>query len=457
MPALEAKRWLAVGPVGLLLIATAACDPGPGLRDRRDDGTVGARRSSLTGPERRERSAAIRDAAAGAGLDNGLLLAGIAQAETSLAHCWSEATWACEGPNSPSCGGGPVIAGSADGPCSAQQGGLGMFQFDGGTYQQTLARDGERVLTVEGNVEAAVDFVVAMLIRSSYLDEDVQDRDGAIAWLNSVRIDDARYPHWIRTVTAHYNGCVPGQCSVYDQRYAKYDGATRDMRDEFGDDFWYADVQPVVCEPIPATGRVIEEDDRCFSRGGTGRYWHYESAGHGGKLIWTTATADAVDNVGTWRLVFSQGGTYELAVYTDAAFAQSRQATYRIHAAGGDETVTIDQSAANGFQPLGSFDFSAGEDAEVRLEDATGEPLADDRKLVFDALRIGGGGESSPDAGVLTMTGPKSTSAEGGCAVVNAGRPAPASSPSLPLGMAMASLVLIRARPRRLPRRGPGR
>lgn len=80
----------------------------------------------------RERLALIRDTAAGMGITNAALIAGIAVSETNLAHCWSEATYACQGPDSPSCG-GPVIAGSADGPCAAMQGGLGLFQLDAGT------------------------------------------------------------------------------------------------------------------------------------------------------------------------------------------------------------------------------------------------------------------------------------------------------------------------------------
>ena len=76
----------------------------------------------LSAEQRRERAGLIRDAAASVGMTNGVLLAGIAQAETTLAHCWSEATWACQGPPSSSCGGDAVIAGSADGPCSARQG-----------------------------------------------------------------------------------------------------------------------------------------------------------------------------------------------------------------------------------------------------------------------------------------------------------------------------------------------
>ena len=65
---------------------------------------------------RMDRAARIRDTAAEAGMYNAVLLAGIGQVETNFAHCWSEATWACQGPASSSCDGGPVIAGASDGP-----------------------------------------------------------------------------------------------------------------------------------------------------------------------------------------------------------------------------------------------------------------------------------------------------------------------------------------------------
>ena len=74
--------------------------------------------TGLTAEERRLRLELIRDAAAEMGVHNAALLAGIAVSETNLAHCWSEATFACQGPPSPSCDGGPIIAGSADGPCA---------------------------------------------------------------------------------------------------------------------------------------------------------------------------------------------------------------------------------------------------------------------------------------------------------------------------------------------------
>jgi len=89
---------------------------------------------------KRARLVVIRDTSAERGLSNAALLAGIAESETHVAHCWSDATYACPGPDSPSCN-GPIIAGSADGPCSAMQGGLGMFQLDAGTCSGSLAVD----------------------------------------------------------------------------------------------------------------------------------------------------------------------------------------------------------------------------------------------------------------------------------------------------------------------------
>ena len=85
--------------------------------------TVSQRALALTPEEETARCENIRDVAADNGISTGFLLAGIASAETNLSHCWTELDWACQGPDSPDCG-GPVVAGAGDGPCSLQQGGL---------------------------------------------------------------------------------------------------------------------------------------------------------------------------------------------------------------------------------------------------------------------------------------------------------------------------------------------
>src|SRR4051812_3252844 len=112
----------------ILLLFSAGCVVGTGADD--PPAPQAPAHPALATSAKVPRYAAIRDAAAARGIGNAYLLAGIANDETGLAMCWSEAQWACQGPSSPDCGGGPVIAGAADGPCSAQQGGLGMFQFD---------------------------------------------------------------------------------------------------------------------------------------------------------------------------------------------------------------------------------------------------------------------------------------------------------------------------------------
>jgi hypothetical protein len=216
--------------------------------------------STLTAAERRVRAGQIRDAASAEGIEQGWLLAGIADAETNMSHCWSELTWACMGPNSDDCGGGPVVAGAADGPCSARQGGIGMFQFDAGDFDDTLRREGDRILSIAGNTQAAVDFVVAMVIRSAYV-SGVEDREQAIAWMNRIRVDNEEWDAWIRTVTHYYNGCSPS-ASCFTGRYAHYRDRTRDVFDEMGAEFWETTPTPVSCpDGIDETFRC-QGDDR---------------------------------------------------------------------------------------------------------------------------------------------------------------------------------------------------
>lgn len=227
--------------------------------------------ADLTASERRARAAQIRDAANAAGMTQGWMLAGIAQAETGLAHCWSEATWACQGPNSPDCGGGPVIAGAGDGPCSLQQGGLGLFQFDGGTFSQTLARDGNEILRIDGNVTRAVWFVTNMVKNSSFISGVSTDAQ-AIDWMNGVRIDNSRWDAWISTVVRHYNGCRMSS-SCWAGRYASYRDKTRDVYNEMGDAFWSMSGDAPPTPPTPPTGpsiRDIANRGACSTAGAEG-------------------------------------------------------------------------------------------------------------------------------------------------------------------------------------------
>jgi lysozyme len=148
------------------------------------------------------------------------------------------------------------------------------------------------------------------------------------------------------------------------------------------------DCQP--CGTIPAAGGIVDDGDACFSAGGPDQYLRkVTTAGYGGELIWTHATAAASEvSFGQWDLFLEAAGRYRVEVYTDHAYATSKQAAYGVQASGALAMVTIDQSAVDGWQSLGEFDFAQGGGQWVHLADNTGEPATDNAQLVFDAVRL---------------------------------------------------------------------
>ena len=251
-------------------LALSALGIGACLGPDQVDEDYGWAESRLSPAARRARAAQIRDAAHANGINEGWLLAGIADAETGMSQCHSELTWACEGPYSADCG-GPVVAGAGDGPCSIRQGGLGMFQFDAGTFEQTLAREGDRILSIAGNVAASVDFVTAMVVRSVYID-GVANRAEAVAWMNGVRVGNARWDPWVRTVTHYYNGCTP-TASCFTSRYGRYRDFTSNVRTEMGADFW------VFAPPMPSLDAAFVGQSTDAEVDATGEAQHTICAG----------------------------------------------------------------------------------------------------------------------------------------------------------------------------------
>ncbi len=240
------------------------------------------------------RYARIRDAASARGMRNSFLLAGIANDETGLAMCWSEATWACQGPASADCNGGPVIAGSADGPCSARQGGLGMFQFDAGTYTDTINRYGADVLTVAGQTSDAIDYATWMVKVSAYTTGAETD-DKARAWINRFDPNNgALVDQWIRTVVRYYNGCQPGW-SCWNARYQTYsDGYHQAINEPGGLGFWSTNTR---CGNSPAVVGEIEKK--------------YLALGGCTSVVGVPITAEqgAPDGIGRYS-VFDRGSIY---------------------------------------------------------------------------------------------------------------------------------------------------
>ncbi|MBL9016715.1 MAG: hypothetical protein JNL83_21185 [Myxococcales bacterium] len=277
----------------LALVSATGCIVGTDGEEADEEG--GAKEVALN--VKRQRYEQIREAARGRGMGNAFLLAGIANDETNLAMCWSEATWACQGPASPDCGGGPIIAGSADGPCGNQQGGLGMFQFDAGTYQQTIAKYGADVLTTSGQTRHAIDYTIWMVKVSAYT-TDAETDDKARAWINRFDPNNATLrDQWIKTVVRYYNGCQPGW-SCWGPRYQTYSDGYRLAISEppGGLGFWGA-AGGTRCGGSPAVVGEIEEK--------------YLALGGCGSVLGTPTTEErgTPDGVGRYS-VFERGSIY---------------------------------------------------------------------------------------------------------------------------------------------------
>jgi hypothetical protein len=284
-------------PIVMLVACAGEAPPDPAVSPGQDPGAdpsmpISAQVSVAKGP----RYAAIRAAASARGMRNAFLLAGIANDETGLAQCWSEAQWACQGPSSPDCGGGPVIAGSADGPCGNQQGGLGMFQFDAGTYTDTLNRYGNAVLTVDGQIGAAIDYATNMVKISAYTTNAETDAK-ARAWINNFDPNNAQLrDQWISTVVRYYNGCQPGW-SCWSARYQTYsDGYNAAIDEAGGLAFWNA-AAGTSCNGSPAT--VGQIDIKYRALGGCTSFLG----------VPTTAEQGTPDGVGRYS-VFENGSIY---------------------------------------------------------------------------------------------------------------------------------------------------
>jgi hypothetical protein len=401
---------------GVLLaigLCTAACDAPP------DESSV--EQAALSPETLRTRAGLIRDAAAEMGVHNAALLMGIAKSETGLAHCWSEATYACKGPASSSCGDGPIIAGSADGPCANMQGGLGMFQFDAGTYAQTVAAYGPSILTIEGNTAQAVNFVIDRL---------PLEVSGTATWMNAanymnqvpLRAGDPIMEEWSHFLACRYNGC----CSTSTLCESRADGYRDNAIAAFNDlgaDFWRTADR---CSDLPD---LIDNRSGCYVAGGDPRYWRHESTGYADTREWTSSTTQSAPaNFARWLLRSPSPDRLHLEVHVTGGEATG--ATYTIIHAGMTDTVVVDQTQADGFVSLGEFDVEGTADEYVELGDNTG---SSGEKLVFDALRITSLNRSGPG---VTPTGGGD---EGGCSTTGRGGS---------LGSALVLLALVRRRRR---------
>ena len=226
---------------------------------------------------------------------------------------------------------------------------------------------------------------------------------------------------------------------------------------ECGDDVCSAsenpDTCPSDCPPcgvVDASGGVVDDASACFVGGGPAASLRaVDGTGWDDDLIWTHTTSDTSEaNYGQWNLFLAEAGRYRVEVYTAASYAQSTEAAYEVRHGGAVDAVTIDQTAVDGWQSLGEFEFAAGSAGQaVHLGDNTGEPLADNVQLVFDAVRLtridpgdGSGSGSGSGDGSGSGSGDGSGDLTGGCAAGGHG------AAPVPLALALGALLLRRRR-----------
>ena len=170
-----------------------------------------------------------------------------------------------------------------------------------------------------------------------------------------------------------------------------------------------------ICENIPANGRIIDDDDLCFLAGGAAQYIRFEDdAGYGGSLKWSkTWITEETENFGQWFLNFDVAGEYLIEVYTDAAYAQWTEAIYEIAHGDDIEAVIIDQTAVDGWQEIGTFEFltsTANGSQWLLIEDRVEEEDQSGLQFVLDAIRITrvahhDGGTADQDGGISDADG----------------------------------------------------
>ncbi len=145
-----------------------------------------------------------------------------------------------------------------------------------------------------------------------------------------------------------------------------------------------------ICEPIGPVGRIIDDDDLCFTAGGAAQYIRVVTdTGYGGGLKWTKSWVSArVENYGLWSLSFEEAGTYRIEAYVDESYGQWTRTPYQVHHDGDTSVFYVDQTGVDGWVEIGDVDFAAGGDQWMRIDDAVQDELDAGLQIVFDAVRL---------------------------------------------------------------------
>lgn len=130
---------------------------------------------------------------------------------------------------------------------------------------------------------------------------------------------------------------------------------------------------------------IVDDRSSGFTKGGS--YWRESTIGYSGHAWWTYVNGSSVDSWGEWRASLA-GGKYEVFVWVPRANSSTAKAPYTVYYAGGEVTKVVSKgSYYDQWVSLGTYTFYAGPNLQVRLTDATGEPM-NSRTIAFDAVRL---------------------------------------------------------------------
>ena len=143
------------------------------------------------------------------------------------------------------------------------------------------------------------------------------------------------------------------------------------------------------CAVLPAEGGTLDDAGPCFGAYGNQDTWRKESTGWDGTLHWTNAWKTAIpDNWAWWQVHLAESGKYRVDYYAVPEFALFMKTHYEIRASGETAKLAVDQSVADGWTELGTFDFSAGGGQWVAVFDDAAGSVAAEQHIVADAVRL---------------------------------------------------------------------
>jgi len=150
--------------------------------------------------------------------------------------------------------------------------------------------------------------------------------------------------------------------------------------------------------------------------------WHAADCGYGGHTYWTYATDNPAEstNSAAWRPSIPTAGSYRVYAHIPQGCGlapppyASAAAKYVVHSANGDQPpVAVDQNGADEWVSLGVYNFNAGSDGYVALNDLTGEPMSAGRVVFFDAVKWVPENSGSTDVQIVKTTFDRSSISSG--------------------------------------------